>query len=859
MKNIKPSSYDNTHKSTLSQAIKFTCLPMKVKLVLNILAVFLLSLGFIISCISSANAETFVVTNRSDSGPGSLREALTLANNNGQTETDLITFMLPGNTIADKTITISSALPQVNTPLIVDASTQPGDLFSANGAKVIIEATGPFFYTGGNVAPRSDCFFVSDGASVFELYGVIIRNFKSRETFNKLSSGDAVFADDAATRMVIGAPGKGNVFYNNGGGVEAQGIANYIIQSNFIGLREDGIQFGDKIQIGIALTPEKNCLIGGDNPNEGNIGFGDFDFGNIYPGINLTIKNNIFNANKNFQRDAAAEALIKDQHFQVSIFANLPPSTNISAIELSDNMLGCGLQVSKCTGIKMLISANHFGTSANQTSNLPVYTAAININQTTGTLLIGGADVQHGNIFTGGVADPGIKATIQSAASDKVELSHNSFFCNEKPAFSYTDKGAGQKTLEAQITSVTANSVNGQTKAGSRVELFYTDVECTGCEPKAFLATVVADNSGAWKYTGNVKPGYGILAGATLDEVSSEFTNIVIYTDQVSIKNAGCATGGSISGVTIVNADNFEWVNEAGTVVGNEPDLKNQPAGRYRLLAKQAFCTTYSPYFEIDNIPPLALVNGSGTVFNEQCGEKNGHIEGIKITGGTQPYTYTWSVNANPIPGSSPDLNNIAAGTYQLTISDAGGCSLSPIMYTVQNETTNIDPPATKELLNCNGTVTIEVQHPASGYVYRLYDSSTGESPLQQNADGRFPLPAGSNGTYYVVQAIGTCESSRSAGQVSGVTARKLTIPNTITPNGDGINDTWAISGLENFPNALVQVFNRYGAKVFESIGPSRLFDGNNNGQRLPAGVYYYVISLSKGCDLLSGDITILR
>ncbi|WP_161964415.1 gliding motility-associated C-terminal domain-containing protein [Mucilaginibacter endophyticus] len=813
-----------------------------------------------VSGISNVNAETFVVTNRSDSGPGSLREALSLANTNGETETDYIIFKLPGNTVADKTITILSALPQVNTPVIIDASTQPGDLLSANGAKVIIEASGPFFDTGGTLANRSDCFFVSDGASVFELYGVIIRNFKSRETFNKLSSGDAVFADDAAIRMIIGAPGKGNVFYNNGGAIEAQGITNYIIQSNFIGLLEDGIHFGDKVQIGIALAPEKNCLIGGDNADEGNIGFGDFDFGNIYAGINLVIKNNIFNANQKFQRSGPAEALIKDQHFQVYIFANLPTNPpNSSAIEVSGNTFGCGLQISKCTGIKMSISRNYFGASAGQTSKLPVYTASININQTTGTILVGGTDIQHGNTFTGGVADPGIKATIQATTSDKIELSHNSFFCNEKPAFSYTDKGPGQKPLEAQIASVTANLVNGQTKPGARVELFYTDVDCTGCEPKAFLATVMADNSGAWQYTGNIKPGYGILAGATLNQVSSEFTNIVIYTNQVSIKNAGCATGGSISGVTIVNADNFEWVNEAGVVVGNHADLNNVPAGRYRLLARQTFCTTYSPYFEIENIPPLTVVNGSGTVFNEQCGEKNGHIEGIKVADGTEPYTYTWSANANQIPGSSPYLNNISAGTYQLIVSDAGGCSLSPLTYTVQNETTNISPPVTKELVNCNGTVTIEVQHPVPGYLYRLYDSPMGEFPLQQNADGRFALPAGSNGTYYVVQAIGTCESLRSAGVVSGITAQKLTIPNTITPNGDGINDTWTINGLVNFPNALVQIFNRYGAKVFESIGSSHLFDGTSKGKPLPAGVYYFVISLSKGCDLMSGDITILR
>lgn len=71
-----------------------------------------------------------------------------------------------------------------------------------------------------------------------------------------------------------------------------------------------------------------------------------------------------------------------------------------------------------------------------------------------------------------------------------------------------------------------------------------------------------------------------------------------------------------------------------------------------------------------------------------------------------------------------------------------------------------------------------------------------------------------------------------------------LSIPNAFSPNGDGINDTWHILQLTNYPTARVTVFNRYGQLMYESIGYSIEWDGRRNGQYLPVGTYYYVIDL---------------
>ncbi|RYE17160.1 MAG: gliding motility-associated C-terminal domain-containing protein [Sphingobacteriaceae bacterium] len=86
-----------------------------------------------------------------------------------------------------------------------------------------------------------------------------------------------------------------------------------------------------------------------------------------------------------------------------------------------------------------------------------------------------------------------------------------------------------------------------------------------------------------------------------------------------------------------------------------------------------------------------------------------------------------------------------------------------------------------------------------------------------------------------------------------------LVVPNTFTPNSDGINDTWDLRALLAYPDCLIQVFNRYGAMVYQRIGYTSGWDGTTGGRPLPVGTYYYLIDLKKGRQPLSGSLTILR
>jgi gliding motility-associated-like protein len=88
---------------------------------------------------------------------------------------------------------------------------------------------------------------------------------------------------------------------------------------------------------------------------------------------------------------------------------------------------------------------------------------------------------------------------------------------------------------------------------------------------------------------------------------------------------------------------------------------------------------------------------------------------------------------------------------------------------------------------------------------------------------------------------------------------KPVVVVNAFSPNGDGINDRWEIPNLSKYPGATVDVFNRYGQKVFTSTGYGTPWDGKFNGQSLPVATYYYIITLKNGFPPVTGSITIIK
>jgi gliding motility-associated-like protein len=86
-----------------------------------------------------------------------------------------------------------------------------------------------------------------------------------------------------------------------------------------------------------------------------------------------------------------------------------------------------------------------------------------------------------------------------------------------------------------------------------------------------------------------------------------------------------------------------------------------------------------------------------------------------------------------------------------------------------------------------------------------------------------------------------------------------LIVPNTFTPNGDGINDLWEIKNINNYTNATVKIYDRYGQVVYSSKGYSKPWNGRNNNNDLPAGTYYYLIDPNENGKMISGYVAIIR
>ncbi len=319
-------------------------------------------------------------------------------------------------------------------------------------------------------------------------------------------------------------------------------------------------------------------------------------------------------------------------------------------------------------------------------------------------------------------------------------------------------------------------------------------------------------------------------------------------------------SNGSISITVDALVKSARWINSQGATVGNTTDLSNVQAGVYGLyLTDQNGCETFYNNFTVDEISPIQILQSSAQIVNIQCHIGLGSITGIKIAGGQLPYSYTWTDAGGNLIASTPDITGLAAGDYTLTVKDARDCNLASGTYTIQDIEIIIPAPSAANIDLCSpGEAFLMVTNPSPGYTYQLYNNDNDPTPIDTQPNGKFKINAQSNIKYYVSAATGSCESPRTEVSVT-VGISGINIANTITPNGDGINDYWNITGIQNYPTSLVQIFTRYGQKVFESKGYSHPFDGTSNGTPLPVGVYYYIINLNTNCNLFSGSLTIIR
>jgi gliding motility-associated-like protein len=790
------------------------------------LAVFLLIISFPCKVLPAV----FVVTSNADAGPGTFRDALTQAAANGSATKDYINFNLPDISTSGRTITILSPLPGVSSNLVIDGSTQPGAVFGVSTAKVcmLFDSGGQAVFSGLAIQNQSDV----------EIYGLYLRLTNSFDPRSAKPIGIHIIGTN---NFQLGDVRKGNViagfFYpflvNDDDVAESSGA---IIKSNMLSIQSDGLTVA--LDYAPAINNVYGNVIVGGTAQEGNLfakgmriqphqtNFCKVDFSNNYSGTDYYLANTFASSIASFGEETG-----KTSNSEISIHDNVF-ATNGMNVPFIVTSLGGTVNI-----IRNYINVDR------SLKKLGLAFTGVYV-QICKEVHIGDNDVADANYI-------GYCRPIFAENTGNLTFTKNSFFCTTNNRIYFDNYG--QQRTQCNLTQMSANSVSGTATPYSSVELFYTD-KCKTCSAQTYFATVNADAAGTWSYNGALSGT--VVACATYDNMSSEFTYTHINTDNIEV-NSACGGLGSITGIQVFGATNIKWVDKAGNVVGNTADLLNLKPGSYKLLVDNGGCSDTAGYFTI--LPKFVLDTSKVVITNPTCGNSLGSITGLSLTNNDNGrITLKWRNAGGDVIGSGLDIHNISAGTYYFSAVGADTCvqNFGPIVLGDQDRV--VSPPSVSNMILCvAGTTFLNVNKPIEGYSYNLYDSEDGTIPIARSADGRFKLDINKDETYYVTQAFYDCESTRTMVKIQ-VALSQSSVPNTFTPNGDGVNDYWSIKGIERFPAAIVQIFTRNGQKVFDSKGYAHPFDGTTSGAQLPGGVYYYIISLSPDCKF-GGSLTILR
>ena len=127
------------------------------------------------------------------------------------------------------------------------------------------------------------------------------------------------------------------------------------------------------------------------------------------------------------------------------------------------------------------------------------------------------------------------------------------------------------------------------------------------------------------------------------------------------------------------------------------------------------------------------------------------------------------------------------------------------------------------------------------------YDQSSLQNPIQS---GMYYLPDNILGAtiYYVVQEENGCVSAPNDVTISFENC-KVIIPTAFTPDGDNVNDTWILDGIDGiFPNNIVYIYNRWGNVIYQSQQgnyETKSWDGKYEEKQMPVGSYYFIIEFN--------------
>lgn len=253
----------------------------------------------------------------------------------------------------------------------------------------------------------------------------------------------------------------------------------------------------------------------------------------------------------------------------------------------------------------------------------------------------------------------------------------------------------------------------------------------------------------------------------------------------------------------------------------------------------------------LDTLSPMAMCQNV-TIGLDSNG--NASITALDIDAGS---TDNCAVASVSVSQTSFDCSHLGTNLVTLTVTDVNG-NVSTCTATVTVED-NIAPivycPGNKEVIIRNTTCEFTV--PDYRDEVTAWDNclSNGVTFTQSPAAGSVVILNNSDTTITITGTDGTNFSTCNF-TLSARCVKELNIPQFISPNTDGRNDTWEIPELVNYPKNVVKVFNRWGNLVFEQKGYYTGWDARSNvdnganrlmdNKQLPEGTYYYIIDLGE-------------
>ena len=197
----------------------------------------------------------------------------------------------------------------------------------------------------------------------------------------------------------------------------------------------------------------------------------------------------------------------------------------------------------------------------------------------------------------------------------------------------------------------------------------------------------------------------------------------------------------------------------------------------------------------------------------------------VSATTNNETDQYLWSTGE-----TTPQIAITTVGNYSVTVTSENNCETTSNFTITESESAEIDVVEVLDFSDPNN-VTITVTG-IGDYLYQLDNDAPQESNVFQNVTlGHHILTViDRNGCGRVKRAIVVVDA-----------------PKFFTPNGDGSNDTWHITGVETLPGTTIHIFDRYGKALKQISSDTQGWDGTYRGSDLPPSDYWYLAEVKRG------------